>query len=465
MNRTTITLLAIVGASMPAVAQTDLTTDALHVIMPSSEVPRAGWAPQDPADELWRDGKKAINDGEWQRAANLFGRIRSEAAYRASAYRYESFYWEAYARERIGSSTQLRSAREILASLKADHPEEAKKIRDADALLAKIEGRLSSEYGDQAASEAIRKGASRSATDGCPDNDDDSPRVAALNALLQMDAESAMPILEKIMLGRDACSAVLRRQAVFMISQKQSPRSAEILLNAAKTDPDPEVKQQAVFFLSQVDSERAMDALEDILRTSTDRSLQEAALFAMSQKKSDRATRVLRDYATRSNVDAELRANAIFFIGQAGRDQDMAFLRDLYGRESDNDVKEKIIHGISQKKSEANANWLMGIAMNAKEDAEMRKQALFWVGQQGLVAAPQLVRMYGSVTDRELKEQLIFVYGQGSKESAFVDKLLDIAKTETDKELRNNAIFWLGQVASQSKDPRILKFLADLING
>jgi hypothetical protein len=58
-----------------------------------------------------------------------------------------------------------------------------------------------------------------------------------------------------------------------------------------------------------------------------------------------------------------------------------------------------------------------------------------------------------------MKEQLIFVYSQ-RKESAAVDKLMDIVRTEQDRELRKNAMFWLGQ----SRDPRVPDFLLEMIN-
>jgi HEAT repeat protein len=60
--------------------------------------------------------------------------------------------------------------------------------------------------------------------------------------------------------------------------------------------------------------------------------------------------------------------------------------------------------------------------------------------------------------DREMREQLIFVYSQRD-EPAAVDKLLDIAKREPDVELRKKALFWLGQ----SDDPRAAKALQDII--
>ena len=58
-----------------------------------------------------------------------------------------------------------------------------------------------------------------------------------------------------------------------------------------------------------------------------------------------------------------------------------------------------------------------------------------------------------------MKEQLIFVL-QDRRETAAVDKLIDIAKNDKDVEMRKKAIFWLGQ----SRDPRVQQLLVDIIN-
>ena len=43
-----------------------------------------------------------------------------------------------------------------------------------------------------------------------------------------------------------------------------------------------------------------------------------------------------------------------------------------------------------------------------------------------------------------MKEQLIFVYAQ-RHEGAALDKLMDIAKRDPSRELRKKALFWIGQ--------------------
>jgi HEAT repeat protein len=69
-----------------------------------------------------------------------------------------------------------------------------------------------------------------------------------------------------------------------------------------------------------------------------------------------------------------------------------------------------------------------------------------------------IASLYGTFSDREIKEQLIFVLSQKDDKAA-IDKLIDIAKREPDRELRKKAIFWL----SQSDDPRVAEVLASLL--
>ena len=83
-----------------------------------------------------------------------------------------------------------------------------------------------------------------------------------------MDAESAVPILKQVLARRDPCSVVLRRKAVFILSQKRTTETEDILLTVVRGDPDPEVREGGVFWLSQVGSERAVSALDSILRSS-----------------------------------------------------------------------------------------------------------------------------------------------------------------------------------------------------
>jgi HEAT repeat protein len=283
-------------------------------------------------------------------------------------------------------------------------------------------------------------------------------KVAALNALQQMDAERARPILRRLLSRRDARSACLRRKAVFLIAQQNEPGTEDILLESVRSDPDPEVRRQAVFWLSQVGTERAVSALDSVLRFSKDPEIQERAVFALSQHDSPTAQQALRTYAERKEIPEAIRERAIFWLGQRHTAENAAFLRSLYGRLTNVELRKKVLFSLSQLGGEENGRWLLGIARDTSQPLDMRKQALFWAGQGG-VSIDALTRLYSDVKDREMREQLVFVYSQRN-EPAALDKLIEIARSDPSPELRKRALFWLGQ----SDQTRAVQAIQDIID-
>jgi HEAT repeat protein len=435
---------------------------------------------QDPADSLYRAARDAMTRGDYSQAANLFGQVASK--YPNASVADEAMYYQAFSMYRLGGKEKLKSARDVLTKLKNKYPDFAKgepatlrtricgelarqgdescaaEVTSAASDLVKVESQASKAERDAARSS--RQAGRSTSSANCPNaDDDDDERVAALNALLQMDADRAIPILKTVLQRRDECSAGLRRKAVFLVSQKRSAETADLLLGVARNDPDEEVREQAVFWLSQVPDERAVDMLEDILKNSKNEDLQNKALFALSQHRSARGNSILRDFASRDGGPQELREQAIFWLGQRNNSDNNQFLRDLYGRLTNADLKNKVLFSLAQRRNQGNEKWLLDVALNNRETTEVRKQALFWAGQSG-VGADELASLYSRLTDQEMKEQVIFVLSQKGNNPAAVDKLMEIAKTDKDADLRKKAIFWLGQ----SRDPRVQQFLVDLIN-
>jgi len=430
----------------PASIEAQLSGEFGSLDQQASSLPPEPWAKADPADSLYRLAREAMARGDYKRAAEIFHRIPER--YPQSAYASQSIYYEAFALYRSGGDDDLSTARDRLKQLKQRDAKIWKS--DGAVLLTRVCGELAKRGDEDCARDIDEKTAQQDrptqANTTCDDIDD---KIAALNALLQMDADRAMPILKKVLERRDPCSAELRRQALFLVSQKRTDETANILMNAARNDPDPEVREKAVFWLSQVPGSTPL--LETILKGNSDQNIKEQALFALSQQRDPRAQQTLRDFAGREN--------AIFWLGQQRDSENTEFLRGLYSRLTNEDLKEKILFSLSQQRGAGNEQWLMSIALNPKEDIELRKKALFWAGQSG-VAISEMSTLYNRMNDTEMKEQIIFVLSQRQSDRAAIDKLFDIAKNEKDAELRKKAIFWLGQ----SRDPRVQQFLMDLIN-
>lgn len=425
-------------------------------------LPPASWLPQDPGDSLYRTAREALRRNEFTRAASLFRQVREK--YPRSGYAPQSYYWEAFSLYRAGSTANLRQARDVLKLQRDRHPDAASEA-DPKSLATRICGELARQgdeecarmINDQAGETTKQTPNNRNTAQRCADDDDDM-RIAALNAVLQMDEERAVPLLKGVLAKRGPCSEVLRRKAVFLVSQKQTSETEDILLGAARNDPDKEVREQAVFWLSQVGTDRSVSALDSILRSSQDPQLQEKAIFALSQVDNARASQAIRTFAERNDVSSDLREKAIFWIGQQDNPENARYLQNLYGRINNSELKQKIIFSLSQMGGEENTRWIMNIALDEKESTEVRKQALFWAGQEG-GSITDLVNLYGRMTNQEMKEQLIFVYSQRNEKAA-VDKLVDIARNDTNSEMRKKALFWL----SQSNDPRVPEILQQIID-
>jgi HEAT repeat protein len=435
-------------------------------------------AQDDPADSLYRAARRALNRNDYRTAVGLFRQVHER--YARSTYAAAALYYEAFALYRLGGDEDLRTARTRLEAHAERFPNTATR-RDAQVLLRRVQGALA-QRGDAAAAEAIEediRGVAPPAPVQPPQavqppqpprpprpdrrrsdcDDDDDLRLAALNAMLQMDADRALPILKTVLEKRDEGSTCLRRKAIFLVSQKRSTETEDILLDAARRDPDSEVRQQAVFWLSQVGTEKAAIALDSILRNSSDPELQEKAIFSLSQHRSERAAVALRGYAERRDVPQRIREQAIFWLSQHRSAENAAFLKSLFPRLENDELKEKVLFAVSQMRGDQNDRWLLDVALDRSQNTEIRKKALFWAGQSRRVPIADLVTLYSRTDDREMREQLVFVYSQ-RREPEAVDKLLEIAKADPDRELRKKAIFWLGQ----SRDPRVAQLLLEIIN-
>lgn len=422
--------------------------------------PPAPSGQQDAGDSLYQAARTALNRGSYDRAAQLFRNLRDR--YARSTYVGDSYYWEAYALYRQGGSMDTyRQAVRALDEQKSKFPRAATR-GDSEQLKVRVQGELA-RMGDADARRAVDSAAHVPGASGAPcvtRDDDDDVRITALNALMQMNSEDALPVLKQVLAKRDACSAELRRKAVYVVANKRSDESESILSSVARTDPDRDVRMAAVSSISNLRTEHSAILLDSIIRGSTDMELKQHAIAALAQHSSPKAGELLRGYVSQGDGSEELREYAIMYLAQSRRSpQNSEFLRDQYKRTTSRRVKEKIVNSLASSPSAENAQFLLTVAMDEQEPAETRRQALYQAASSRMISFDSLATMYDRVTNRDMKETLLNIYAQ-RRGGDGVDKLIDIVKKERDRELRNRAVQYLGQ----SRDPKAAQFLAQLIN-
>lgn len=496
-------VLATVAASSPVIAQPAPAGD------------------DDPAASLYERAQYNLSDEEYRNAAEEFRQVHVE--YPESEYAGDALYWEAFARYRVGGTAELRAAMGALEYQKEQYLEAATR-RDAAELATRIRGELARRGDAVAAAEVSRQAAElaeshaeiqsemkaqaaeiawetaalhketaslareeaalhreRMELDRFPEpaaipdvafpemplhpmwmSEEDETRMAALNALFQIDPERAFSIVEKILKRRDEESVRLRERALFLLAGTPYEKNEEILLDVIRNDPDPGVQEEAIFWLARVPSEKSFALFEELLDKSFDPGVQEAVVLALAHNPDERSDELLKNLASSDRSQKHIREAAIMGLAEKRSEGTYDFLITLFDDLPDDDLKENTMLVIAHDYGKESKDWLRGIALSDSkggQSLELRKMALHLAGEEGYVTTSELVGMYDGLTEPDMREQVIYVLGHSDDPDA-VDKLIEIARSEKDSELRRNVIFWIGN----SGDDRAAKFLEELID-
>jgi HEAT repeat protein len=253
----------------------------------------------------------------------------------------------------------------------------------------------------------------------------------------------------------------LRKKAVWLIAQKQAPDVVATLLDVARNDPSSDVRTDAVFWLSQTHSDLVVPTLDSILFSAGGDDIRRKAIFSLAQQMNDpRAAQALRRAIEDDRLPADIRGDAVFWLGTNPSNANLDYFKTLFRKTTDRDLRLKIVQAVSNTPTPEAANWLLDVARDKSFDIDTRKNALFWAGQRKNFDLAQLASVYAqSKGDDDMQRQVLFVYSQRS-EPAAVDQLMSIAKTDPNVDMRKQALFWLGQ----KNDPRVKQFILDLIN-
>jgi hypothetical protein len=228
--------------------------------------------------------------------------------------------------------------------------------------------------------------------------------------------------------------------------------------NESDVGPGNGLNSAAVGALGMLPEDAGLNALLDLARHGNP-AARKAAVFWLGQSEEPRARALVRTVVEDANETEQVRGSAIFALGQGDNStaSDAAFLRGVFNRLPSDRLKERVLMAMAQSEEPEHARWLLAEARDEQQPVEVRKKALFWAGQ-GNASVADIVALYGTLTERRLREQAIFVLSQRKEEPA-TDALVRIARSDEDREMRKKAFFWL----AQKNDPRVSKMIADIV--
>jgi HEAT repeat protein len=205
----------------------------------------------------------------------------------------------------------------------------------------------------------------------------------------------------------------------------------------------------------------SIDLVPDLASIARDRNvkrgMRERAVFWIGTYDEPEALTTLRRLATDESLDEDERGSAIIALGRDDMsDHDVDWLRSIYPNLSEK-LRDNVFLAVSRSDSPRASGWLASVVEDNRQTEHTRQQAMFWLGQ-GRGPTQDLVRLYDRLSEPSLRSHYTFVLSQRRDREA-VDKLMDVAQHDPDRSVRHQALFWLGQ----SKDPRAIAFIRDLI--
>jgi HEAT repeat protein len=411
----------------------------------------------DPADSIYSLAREAFNRQDYSRAAARFAEVI--AKYPNSRQVSAAAYYQAFALYRVGTLESLRTSLKVLETnaQRFDYDYNKSYRNEAPALQARVLRALS-DRNENGADAKLRDLVAKYPKVTC-DDEKISIQSQVLNSLYQTDAEAAMPYIKSYLATRDACTAELRRSAIFLLANKGTEENTNLIVQLAKNDTVRSVRARAVEVLSRMPGDAAITALQQFMNDD-DEQIQAAAVRSLMRSDNPKARAAMRSLIDRRDASERQRLEAIrSFDRDNTSPDDASYLRALFSRAGESDrIKEAVISAIGQVPTEENLKFLMDVAQNSNESSSIRSTALRRVTARQNLTTDNLIRLYDATDNRSMRNSLVDAMAQ-RPEPAAINKLLDIVKTSTDPEVRSNAI----QELLRKNDKAITQKVLDLI--
>jgi HEAT repeat protein len=233
----------------------------------------------------------------------------------------------------------------------------------------------------------------------------------------------------------------------------------EPILAIARDETDNQsVRQQALSVLGRLDHGAGIPPLVQLSQQTQSNWLAKEAMQTLARSGDPRARQYLRSAVRRTDLPDEVLTVALRALGQDyATAQDAALLRELYPTLKTDRTRESVFSALAEMGGSENTKWLVTLAQDGNEPLQMRRRAVEAASRAGAPIA-DLVKLYDSTTDPNMKETLISLYIRNGEKPA-IDKLLSIVKGEESLSVRRRAISQL----SRSEDPRIKQALQDIV--
>ena len=368
------------------------------------------------AMKMFQEGRDLIESQNWQGAADKFNDFIK--GFPKDKDLDAALYWYGYALQKQNLKDQ---AKVPLIKLINNFPNSSWR-REAEALLVYL--------GEQnAVNDRLYK-------DNC------EIKILALQSLFQADEERAIGIVTEALRSNAAnqCQG-FQAAAVSMLGSHGGPRVVPILLDIARSNSDLKLRLTAIKRLGEQHNDQVTDELVKIYDADRTKEVRIQVLRALVESRTARGAAKVLEVAS-SGDDPTARLSAIKYIGDLKDTNSLDVLIRIYDTDKSPQVRSQVLQALSDREDPRARAKLLEIARQG-ETPEIRVEAIRRLGDHGRVSLDDLLQLYSSETNIQIKQSLLRAFAN-IKDPRAVAKLFEIARGSDPVELRSYAIRQLG---------------------
>ena len=168
--------------------------------------------------------------------------------------------------------------------------------------------------------------------------------------------------------------------AVSAIALHADPAADQALEELVAPSQPEKLRRQAIFWLGNSRGRRGFEVVRRIVREDPTDKIREHAVFALTQSKEPEALSTVVGVA-HNDSSPRVRGQALFWLAQkAGQKMAESSIRDAIANDPETEVKKKAVFALTQMPNGEGVPLLIQVARN-NFNPEVRKQAVFWLGQ------------------------------------------------------------------------------------
>ena len=366
-------------------------------------------------DRAYEAGQRALEGRRYTEALEYFNQVAARGGNRADG----AWYWKAYSLIKLGRADEARAA---LAELRKNYAS-SRWLDDAKALEVEAGKPVSPES-----------------------ESDEELKLIALNGLMQSDPDRAYPLLDNLL--KSAQPPKIKRNAVYVLAQSNSPKAQQLLEQVARGEGNPDLQLTAIRYLGERRRQGGSNpVLAEIYNSSNDVNVKRAILNSLEgARDKDRLLQIAK-----TEKQQDLRLHAIRMLGSIQGTQSDIWA--LYQAEPTVEGKQQILETISG--SAGNLDKLLEVARTEKE-IKLRRFAINNLAtSRAASTGDTLASMYTSEQDQDVKRSIIDALASQKN----VKAMIQIARAEKDNRMQQRILERLVNM----KSPEASDYLMEII--